>query len=41
MKIEKINGVWLVNNKPYKDLSFDEKEMLNEFFKSIKKHLCY
>ena len=38
MKVEKINGVWLVNNKQYKDLSFDEQKMLNESFKSIKKH---
>ena len=38
MKIEiiKIDGKWKVNGKDYSDLSFQEREFLNSFFRELK-----
>lgn len=36
MKIENLNGVWLLNGKTYAACDTDEKEFFNSFFKYAK-----
>lgn len=36
MEIKLINGKWLLNNKPFAELTPSEKELLNQFFKILK-----
>ena len=36
MKIELINGKWLLNNKQFTELTPAERELLNQFFKILK-----
>lgn len=36
IEIKKINGYWLINNKPYKKCNYFEQNFFNEFIKNIK-----
>jgi hypothetical protein len=36
LRIETVNGKWLVNGRSYKELSVIDREQLNNFFKGIK-----
>jgi len=36
MKIELVNGRWLVNDKPYAELSPNEIQILDNFFENYK-----
>jgi len=36
MRIELVNGKWLVNGKQFKDLSPNEKILLDQFFENYK-----
>lgn len=36
LEIKKINGKWLVNNKPYQELDIMERHFMDEFFREVK-----
>lgn len=36
IEIKNINGRWLVNNKPYAELSFSEMVFFDEFLRSVR-----
>ena len=37
MEIKPINGRWLINNKPFTEITPEEYELLNQFFLEAKK----
>lgn len=39
--IEQVDNRWMVNNKPFAEMSDMEKELLNTFFKEYKKDSNY
>ena len=39
LEIKTENGKWLVNDKPFKELTYDERELLVKFIKSFSKDM--